>query len=284
MSIKNSRIRVFNKKAKKYIFGACAVGVGVGGFIGTYKTAEYFATRPKYDLDDLPLIENNYGRKYFSENKNPNVVLTINFEDELKKGTKEEQQLVVNGLKYAIDQFNSLTNYYNYTLTAETDYFKKFGIEKNTSDNIIPFTLTDIEEAGILAQTHLDAKLNGEITNASIEFDKSNLYYIWASYKDDERTMQGDNSFFSTIVQHELAHTTGMVDIYDKNLRGETLMFYQLTYNTPTYTSYDREVYLKFEERLTGKTATIENANLLYNTSNNQYALTKVYSEDEIEK
>lgn len=282
-----SRIKHYTEHSigKKLIYGGCIVSIAAGAFFGGYKAVEHFATKTKYNLDGLPLTETENGAKHFSENRNPNVVITSSFEEEIKKGTEKEQEYLIDALKYAVDQFNSLTSYYKYTLTAESDYFVDLGVQKNTSKNTIPLNLVE-QNGKNLATTYLDIKRNGQITKCRIEFDNSYLWMLW-DYKDGEQIYEAENSLFVTIVLHEFLHSIGFVDIYDVKLKDETIMYYTLNPKIRNYTEKDRKNCALLEERITGQKIFFdvqENAEFYDNIFCEPCILTKVEYEDEIEK
>ena len=249
----SGRLRHYSSIAKNVVFGGCVATLA----IGAYKGLEYIATKPKYNLDGLPLMETAYKTKSFSENKNPYVVITKSLEEEIKKGTEDEEKMIVGGLKYAVDQFNTLTTFYNYTLVAESDYFVEYGIEKNTSKNTIPLYIENIEKEKVLALTHFDVKRNGKITNAKIGFNETYLWNVWNEYS-DERVYEGTNSCFTSIVQHELLHTIGFVDIYDEELKNTTIMYHSLNRKNKTYSEQDRNNCALLEERITAKEKSLD--------------------------
>ena len=87
--------------------------------------------------------------------------------------------------------------------------------------------------------THLDfnqtsAKISYPV---NIELDRHYVDGYWSPFEDEVPT----NSMFTTVVQHEVGHALGLVDLYEKDIAKNSVMASKLGYGTTNYSDIDKE-------------------------------------------
>lgn len=168
--------------------------------------------------------------------------------------------------QYVIDGINSLDNIsekINYTIYNEKD----FDIKKNKK--YISIEMCDEVGDHLGGTTHYTYnKYSGEISfPISIKLDKKFADGYW-----DEAYTQ---SVLTTIVQHELLHTLGFVDLYDINEQKKSIMYYNFDYKSvKDYTQRDKDIIASVYDGkqvydLNGKSTNINPVSYYYDAKNN---------------
>ena len=241
------------------LFGACtATIVGSGAVTATGVINRYISENKQKEEErdsfiDLPLMTTVFGEFFYNKTPNWDIVLTNQFEQEFFKGTtKRERDFAINGLKKAVSDFNDMTSFFSYSLTAETDRFACYGIEKTKNKNSsIYFTIDELKNDDEAGLSSIGILIDGEIVSAEISYSKDIVFG-----KFDERARDlysASNSVFATVIEHELLHTLGFEDIFKVEQKNTTIMYYALNDNVRTYTKLDKKNVAKFERLIVNK-------------------------------
>lgn len=136
--------------------------------------------------------------------------------------------------QYVVDGINALdivSDKINYTIYDAKDFEKKNGVR-----------YICIEMCDSIAD-HLGGRTSYKIDNYSGEILMPIKIQIDKMYEDAYFDESYTQSVLTTIVQHELLHTLGFKDIYDLEQRNNTIMYYNLTSNSPrTLTQRDIDI------------------------------------------
>lgn len=219
-----------NNVFMKIGIGASVLGLFIGGLAGTtivkIKNNKDIEKWKKYDKS---VIGDNI--RYFALTEEGVVQKMVLDGEPIPVVIKDMDEL---SKRYVIDGINTLDNIsekINYNIYDEKD----FDTKKNKK--YISIEMCDKIEEHVGGRTYYTYdKYSGEIAfPITIKLDKKFADCYW----NEDYTQ----SVLTTIVQHELLHTLGFTDLYDKNEQKNTVMFYNIDGNSvPDYTQRDKNI------------------------------------------
>ena len=226
-----------NKKFAKLIAGAALLTtIGIFGTACSSKNST--TSTPKFETV-LNLMRNENNMPVHVEAGEYQLYITEQFVNDIKSLTNETKKSAVDGIKKAVEEFNTYSSNIKFSLAAEDESYVNFGAYPATKASNAISVYIERDKEGDASRSDIKCDQNGKIIESSVTFNREYLFGTWVSYNDLELLNQPENTYARTIAEHQLMHLIGFEDTKGPN-RSNTITRYDLSKQTKEFTDYDK--------------------------------------------